>query len=474
MIGAQFRIGVGGSSEGGESLLHGPISHDFSSRSVAELPKGQDMWNFSSAVDPLTATVLVRLEVVLPARSKDIPEMENETSSLDTSARIDVAPEASATPLTASAPDLLGSVASRPNSPAPAPSATAKGGDAGSHKGLRHRSQAGQQRQFERWQRRLSERRVELARKGLRGRRKGRRGAPARSDADHAEVCKPGENVARTRHRPGLPDEEEEQEQEEEEVEKEELSTEASGRGEIGDRADRRPEVNEDFDESKEAAPVSACGPLSRRHLGTGTNSGPGGEVASVGRKEAMAAIEPCFALAPMEDRRCRSLLGVEASTRKGGSIGRQEAAPVIEPAVAFAPAEDRLCRPPFSVAPSTRDGGAVVRFGSIEVETGFSHALTPGLESRPSSGPREREGWPTGRAVTPPPMPSVGTTAASQGRSITMSDATSYAAMARRAAPRPGHLAGMDGVRPPSRAGIMMEKIGLAESIRGAGCARR
>lgn len=58
----RFRISIGS----GDKLQppRGPVSHNFSSSAVCGLPKDQEEWDFSSVVDPDSATFVVCLEIV--------------------------------------------------------------------------------------------------------------------------------------------------------------------------------------------------------------------------------------------------------------------------------------------------------------------------------------------------------------------------------------------------------------------------
>jgi len=58
----KFRISIGS----GETLqgARGPISHNFSQRSVCHLPPGLDEWDFSTAVDRESRTFAICLEIV--------------------------------------------------------------------------------------------------------------------------------------------------------------------------------------------------------------------------------------------------------------------------------------------------------------------------------------------------------------------------------------------------------------------------
>lgn len=56
-----FSISIG--SESKKQVTRGPVPHDFSQTAVATLPKGQDEWNFFSAVDDKSETFMVVLEI---------------------------------------------------------------------------------------------------------------------------------------------------------------------------------------------------------------------------------------------------------------------------------------------------------------------------------------------------------------------------------------------------------------------------
>lgn len=59
-----FRIGVGnGYSVAQPDTLRGPVQHDFAMKSICGLPAGQDEWDFSKAVDEVTQTFVVCLEI---------------------------------------------------------------------------------------------------------------------------------------------------------------------------------------------------------------------------------------------------------------------------------------------------------------------------------------------------------------------------------------------------------------------------
>merc|ERR1712113_516720 len=50
-------------TDGNLQPLRGPVTHDFMHSSVCGLPQGEEEWDFLSAVDPVSRTFIVRLEV---------------------------------------------------------------------------------------------------------------------------------------------------------------------------------------------------------------------------------------------------------------------------------------------------------------------------------------------------------------------------------------------------------------------------